>query len=99
MISFSTINVKPLSGYVGAEIDGINLKKISKKQFEEIKIAFGKYGVIFFRNQSLLPQEEITFAEKWGKININRFFTNLQGYHKIALVSKAQNEKKNIGGA
>ena len=47
MISFSTINVKPLSGYVGAEIDGINLKKISKKQFQEIKIAFGEYGVIF----------------------------------------------------
>lgn len=99
MISFSTINVKPLSGYVGAEIDGINLKKISKKQFEEIKIAFGEYGVIFFRNQSLSPQEEITFAEYWGNININRFFSSLEGYPKIALVSKEPNQKKNIGGA
>ena len=97
MTSFSTINVKLLSGYVGAEIDGINLKKISEEQFEEIKIAFGEYGVIFFRNQSLLPQEEITFAEYWGKININRFFTNLEGYPKIALVSKEPNQKKNIG--
>ena len=99
MISFSTINVKPLSGYVGAEIDGINLKKISKKQFQEIKIAFGEYGVIFFRNQSLSPQEEITFAEYWGNININRFFSSLEGYPKIALVSKEPNQKKNIGGA
>ena len=99
MTSFSTINVKPVSGYVGAEIEGINLKKISKEQFEEIKVAFGEYGVIFFRNQSLLPQEEITFAEYWGKININRFFTNLEGYPKIALVSKEPNQKKNIGGA
>ena len=99
MTSFSTINVKPLSGYVGAEIDGINLKKISEEQFVEIKMAFGEYGVIFFRNQSLLPQEEITFAEYWGKININRFFTNLEGYPKIALVSKEPDQKKNIGGA
>ncbi|MDC0457006.1 TauD/TfdA family dioxygenase [Alphaproteobacteria bacterium] len=99
MTSFLSINVKPLSGYVGAEIDGINLKKISKEQFEEIKIAFGKYGVIFFRDQNLLPQEEIKFAECWGKININRFFTNLEGYPKIALVSKEPNQKKNIGGA
>ena len=99
MTSFSTINVKPLSGFVGAEIDGINLKKISEEQFEEIKMAFGEYGVIFFRNQSLLPQEEITFAEYWGKININRFFTNLEGYPKIALVSKEPDQKKNIGGA
>ena len=99
MISFSTINVKPLSGNIGAEIDGVNLKKISKEQFKEIKIVFGKYGVIFFRNQNLSPEEEIIFAELWGEININRFFTNLEGYPKIALVSKEPDQKKNIGGA
>ena len=99
MTNFSTINVKPLSGNIGAEIDGVNLKKISKEQFKEIKIVFGKYGVIFFRNQNLSPEEEIIFAELWGEININRFFTNLEGYPKIALVSKEPDQKKNIGGA
>ena len=99
MTNYSTINVKPLSGNIGEEIDGVNLKKITKKQFKEIKIVFGKYGVIFFRNQNLSPEEEIIFAELWGEININRFFTNLEGYPKIALVSKEPDQKKNIGGA
>ena len=99
MTNYSTINVKPLSGNIGAEIDGVNLKKISKEQFKEIKIVFGEYGVIFFRNQTLSPEEEIIFAELWGEININRFFTNLEGYPKIALVSKEPDQKKNIGGA
>ena len=99
MTNYSTINVKPLSGNIGAEIDGVNLKKISKEQIKEIKIVFGKYGVIFFRNQNLSPEEEIIFAELWGEININRFFTNLEGYPKIALVSKEPDQKKNIGGA
>ena len=99
MTNYSTINVKPLSGNIGAEIDGVNLKKISKEQFKEIKIVFGNYGVIFFRNQNLSPEEEIIFAELWGEININRFFTNLEGYPKIALVSKEPDQKKNIGGA
>ena len=99
MTNYSTINVKPLSGNIGAEIDGVNLKKITKEQFKEIKIVFGKYGVIFFRNQNLSPEEEIIFAELWGEININRFFTNLEGYPKIALVSKEPDQKKNIGGA
>lgn len=98
MTNYSTINVKPLSGNIGAEIDGVNLKKITKEQFKEIKIVFGKYGVIFFRNQNLSPEEEIIFAELWGEININRFFTNLEGYPKIALVSKEPDQKKNIGG-
>ena len=99
MTNYSTINVKPLSGNIGAEIDGVNLKKISREQFKEIKIVFGEYGVIFFRNQTLSPEEEIIFAELWGEININRFFTNLEGYPKIALVSKEPDQKKNIGGA
>jgi len=99
MTNYSKINVKPLSGNIGAEIDGVNLQKISKEQFKEIKIVFGKYGVIFFRNQNLSPEEEIIFAELWGEININRFFTNLEGYPKIALVSKEPDQKKNIGGA
>ena len=99
MTNYSTINVKPLSGNIGAEIDGVNLKKITNEQFKEIKIVFGKYGVIFFRNQNLSPEEEIIFAELWGEININRFFTNLEGYPKIALVSKEPDQKKNIGGA
>ena len=99
MTNYSTINIKPLSGNIGAEIDGVNLKKISKEQFKEIKIVFGEYGVIFFRNQNLSPEEEIIFAELWGEININRFFTSLEGYPKIALVSKEPDQKKNIGGA
>ncbi len=48
MISFSTIDVKPLSSYVGAEINGIHLKQISEEQFKEIKIAFGEYGILLF---------------------------------------------------
>ena len=59
MTSFLSINVKPLSGYVGAEIDGINLKKISKEQFEEIKIAFGKHGVIFFEIKIYRPKKKL----------------------------------------
>jgi taurine dioxygenase len=98
-MDYSLIEVKPITGAVGAEIYGINLnKEISKDQFKEVKKAFGQYGVIFFRDQKLSPDQEINFAEQWGKININRFFTNLYGYPKIAMVLKEPDQKKNIGG-
>ena len=97
--SYKFIDAKPISGSVGAEISGIDLKKeITKEQFNEIRNAFARYGVIFFRDQSLSPIEEIIFAEKWGKININRFFTNLDGYPQIAMVLKEPDQKNNIGG-
>lgn len=98
-MDYSLIEVKPITGAVGAEIYGVNLnKEISKDQFKEVKKAFGQYGVIFFRDQKLSPDQEINFAEQWGKININRFFTNLDGYPKIAMVLKEPDQKKNIGG-
>jgi len=97
--SYHLIDVRPISGSVGAEIHGLDLKKeIAEEQFREVRSAFGVYGVIFFRDQNLSPEEEITFAERWGKININRFFSNLDGYPKIAMVLKEPDQKKNIGG-
>ena len=37
--------------------------------------------------------------KRWGKINVNRFFTNVDGYPQIATVLKEPDQKKNIGGA
>ena len=88
-MNYSLIDVRPKSGSVGAEIFGIDLnKEISEEQFSEVKSAFRQFGVIFFRDQKLTPDKEIKFAEKWGKININRFFTHVEGYPQIAMVLK-----------
>ena len=99
-MNYTLIDVKPISGAIGAEIYGVDLKKhIEENQFEEIRTAFGQFGVIFFRDQNLSPEEEILFAKRWGKINVNRFFTNVDGYPQIATVLKEPDQKKNIGGA
>ena len=99
-MNYTLIDVKPISGAIGAEIYGVDLKKyIEENQFEEIRTAFGQFGVIFFRDQNLSPEEEISFAKRWGKINVNRFFTNVDGYPQIATVLKEPDQKKNIGGA
>ena len=97
--SSGLLDIRPISGAVGAEIHGVDLKdNIPEEQFSEIKSAFGEYGVIFFRDQKLTPEQEITFARRWGEININRFFTKVDDYPEIAMVLKEPNQKKNIGG-
>ena len=62
-------------------------------------LAFLDYSVIFFRDQDLSPEQHIAFAERWGKININRFFKALEKYPEIAEVRKEPDHKKNIGRA
>jgi len=93
------INIKPTAGNVGVEIDGVDLsKKVPGSLFNEIRSAFIENGLIFFRDQNLAPEEHIRFAEQWGKININRFFTKVDGYDQVAEVRKESDQKENIGG-
>ena len=46
------IKIIPNKKNIGAEII-CDLKKISKKDFEYLKIALLKYGVIYFKKQNL----------------------------------------------
>jgi taurine dioxygenase len=54
--------------------------------------------VVFFRDQLPTPEQQITFARRFGNINVNRFFAHADGYPEIALVVKEPHQTKNIGG-
>lgn len=98
-MSYSEIEVTPQSTALGAVISGVDLsKEPSKHAMAELKDAFGRYSVIFFRDQTLTPQQHIALAERWGAINVNRFFKPLDGYPQIAQVIKETGQKENIGG-
>ena len=86
------------SSAVGAEITGIDLRTASDDQFAELRTLFHKHGVLFFRDQDLSPQDHIEFAERWGPINVNRFFQPVAGYPQIAQVLKEPEQTANIGG-
>jgi taurine dioxygenase len=99
MTKLNKISVTPVSPYVGAEIQNIDIASgVSDAQFAEIKQAFIDHGVIFFRDQDLTPEQHIEFARRWGVINQNRFFNPVEGYPLIAEVRKEAHNKKNIGG-
>ena len=98
-MNYKEIEVTPQSAALGAVISGVDLsKEPSKHAMAELEDAFGRYSVIFFRDQNLTPQQHIAMAERWGAINVNRFFKPLDGYPQIAQVIKEANQKENIGG-
>jgi len=97
-MTYETIQVRRLTGGCGAEISGVDLARLSNRQWEEVRHAFVDNGVIFFRDQDLTPEQHIQFARRWGPIDINRFFTPVEGYPEIAEVRKEKAQKTNIGG-
>ena len=70
-----TISIRQTNGGVGAFIENVDLSKdINTATVTDITNALGEHGVLFFRNQELKPEAHQNFAEKMGKVNINRFF-------------------------
>ena len=98
-LGYRHIEIHPLSGAIGAEIHGVDIANgLSTAVFEEVQHAFSDFGVIFFRDQDLTPEQHINFAQCWGKINVNRFFKPVPSYPLIAEVRKEPEQTSNIGG-
>ena len=91
------IKVNAIEG-VGAEIVGVDLKHLSDQDMQSIEQTFADHGVIFFRDQDISEDDHVAFAERFGDININRFFAAHPSYPQIALVAKEADQKDNIGG-
>jgi taurine dioxygenase len=97
---YALIDVRPFTATLGAEIGGVDLSvKLSQAVVDEIERAFLDFGVVFFRDQQLTPEQHIAFAERFGRIDINRFFRAVDLYPQIAEVRKEADQKSNIGGA
>ena len=95
----SRIEIRPTSGALGAEVSGVDLAdELDAAVVSDIRQAFNAHGVIFFRDQRLTPEQHIAFAERLGRININRFFKAAPGYPEIAEVRKEPAQTTNIGG-
>ena len=97
--SYRHIVVTPLSAGLGAEIAGLDLREpLSDAVFVELRRAYDRFGMIAFRDQDLSPEEHIAFAERWGDIDVNRFFSPVAGHPQVAEVRKDPEDDSNIGG-
>jgi taurine dioxygenase len=86
------------TGAVGAIVSGVDLSQLENDALTELKAAYSAHSVLFFRDQNLTPEQHIAFAERWGDINVNRFFTPVADHPSIAEVRKEQDQQFNIGG-
>lgn len=90
-----TIEIKPLAGNLGAEIFGADVT--NPDHFQTLLDAFSQHGVIAIREQDITPEQQIAFAERFGPINVNRFFAHVPDHPEIALVLKEPDQTQAIG--
>ena len=91
------MNVKLLSGALGAEISGINLKDSSKENYEKINELLLEHKVIFFRNQDITQEEHISLAQNWGPLENHAYVKGLDKHPEIVRIIKTKDEKNQWG--
>jgi len=71
-VSSQSIAISPCTPHVGAEIGNIDLtRELSDAQIGDLKQAFVKYGVIFFRDQPLSNEDQMRLAGYFGHVHVH----------------------------
>jgi alpha-ketoglutarate-dependent sulfate ester dioxygenase len=91
------IDVIPLTLHIGAEIRGVDLAKpLPPKQLKEVREAFLKWKVIFFRAQHLDHAQHVAMARQFGEPTIGHaVFGHVEGYPEIYSVAKNRTANEN----
>lgn len=85
-----TITVSPMTMTIGAEISGVDLKQpLSDAQLNEIRAAWVKWKVVFFRGQHLDHAQHVAFARQFGEPTVGHpVFGHDNSYPEIYSVAK-----------
>ena len=82
----------------GAVVTDLQLANLTNDALVELRGIFAEYGLLFFRNQDLTPDQHLEFAQRFGRIVINKFFKPTTEFPQIAEVRKEKTQQTNIGG-
>ena len=91
------MDAKLLSGALGAEICGIDLRDNSVKNFKKINKLLLEHKVIFFRNQNITPEEQLALGKHFGPLEKHIYVKGQDEYPEIVRIIKKPNEKKQWG--
>jgi taurine dioxygenase len=95
----AAIDIRPIAGALGAEVLGVDLARdLRAETVAAIRKAWLDHCVVFFRDQSLTPEQFLALARAFGDPVEYPFVKGLEGFPHITPVIKLEHEKVNFGG-
>ena len=91
------MDIKLLSGALGAEISGINLKNSSLENWNIINKLLLEHKALFFRDQDISSEEQINLAKRFGPLERHIYVKGRDKYPEILRIIKEPDEKRQWG--
>ncbi len=97
-VSGDSIEIRPLTGAIGAEIFGVDLsRELGNSAREQIHQAFLKHKAIFFRDQTMTPHQQLDFASGFGKPGIYPLLDHIEGFPEVIELLTTETDTVNFG--
>ncbi|MEM6662264.1 MAG: TauD/TfdA family dioxygenase [Pseudomonadota bacterium] len=95
---YECIQVKPVTPRIGAEVFGVDLSQpVDEQTFDEIRTAFLRHCVLFFRDQSFDHASQKSFGSRFGDLAIHPAIAAPQGHPEIVPIHADANSTKIAG--
>ena len=91
------MDIKLLSGALGAEISGIDLKDSSYENWSKINNLLLEHKALFFRDQNITSEEQIALAKRFGPLERHIYVKGREKYPEILRIIKKPEEKRQWG--
>src|SRR5438046_10722712 len=83
----AAITVRPINGFIGAEIEGVDLRRpLSPAQFKIVHDAFVNYEVIVLRDQDITVDQQMAFGALFGELSIHPFSPDLPDKPEVIIL-------------
>lgn len=94
-MNYRNIHVARCTPAIGAEVRGADLTQpLSDEQWREVKDAFLRYSVLFFRDQkAMTPQQQVAFGRRFGDLHIHPAAPHLDGHPEVFVIHAHKDSK------
>jgi taurine dioxygenase len=84
---YDTLTLDKLTPVIGAEINGVDLSEpLSNRQLDELHRALAENLVIFFRDQTLTPQQHLAFGRLFGDLHVHPAAPHEEGMPELMTI-------------
>lgn len=89
-----TLHIEKIQEHIGAVVHHIQLSELNAEALTQIKQALLQHQVLFFRQQSLTPQQHADFAAHFGQLHIHPIFPHIENVPEIIVLDSFQQDLK-----
>ncbi|HSV81881.1 MAG TPA: TauD/TfdA family dioxygenase [Ramlibacter sp.] len=97
--AYRHIQVAPLTGVLGAEITGVDLREpLATDTWDEIRQAFADHQVIYFPGQKLTDEQHLAFSRHFGEVITVPQLHSVDGHPEVQIIRRLATDTGRVVG-